>query len=145
MALSFVPLQVHDFWLALPAQAVQEILGRRPWVPISGAAPELPGVLAWRGRAVAVLDLGRLVERGTPIAVGEGRHRTLVVQHDDCTLALPVDGVREVQEVPDERVRPAQATRQRFADREIDVDGTPLPLLDLGAILAALAPPGSDG
>jgi chemotaxis signal transduction protein len=140
MGLSVVPLQLRDIWLAVPAQAVQEILGERPWVTIAGAPPELPGVLAWRGRAIAVLDLGRLVDRGGALVAGESRRRTVVVQLDGCALAIPVDGVREVQVIAPEQVHPSHTTRQRFSDTEIQLDGVPMPLLDLDAMVNALAP-----
>jgi chemotaxis signal transduction protein len=139
MALSIVPLQLRDVWLALPAQTVQEILGQRPWVVIAGAPSELPGVIAWRGRAIALLDLGALVGGARPLGTGESRRRTLIVQLDGATLAIPVDGVREVQQIPDDSVRRAQATRQRFADHEVELDGIPLPLIDLDQLVASLA------
>jgi chemotaxis signal transduction protein len=140
MSTSIVPLSVRGCWMALPAAALVEILGERPWVPIAGAPAELPGVVGWRGRAIAVLDLGMLIAGGTPLQPGESRRRTLVLSHDDCTLALPVDDVREVQEVAAERVHPANATRQRFAEREVDLDGVPMPLLDPAVIISSLAP-----
>jgi chemotaxis signal transduction protein len=140
MSTGIVPLSVSGVWLALPADALVEILGRRPWVPITGAPPELPGVLAWRGRAIALLDLGNLVKGGQPLQRGDSRRRVLVLTHEDCTLALPVDDVREVLELPADRIRPCSATRQRFAEREIELDGVPIPLLDPAALVASLAP-----
>jgi chemotaxis signal transduction protein len=139
MTMSILPLQVDGLWLALPALTVNEILGQRRWVSIAGAPPELPGVIAWRGRAVAVLDLGRLVEGGKPMTVGEGRRRTLVVQHAGAILAVPVDDLREVREVFEDELHPAQQTRQRFAARELELDGVPMPLLDPAALLGSLA------
>src|SRR5262245_38502889 len=111
MALSVVPAKLHDAWFVVPAAAVQEILGEQRWVPIVGAPPEMPGVVAWRGRAVAVVDLAALGGGETLAAGGAARRRTVIVTVEDTTLALPVEGVREVQEVPDDAVRPAQLTR----------------------------------
>ncbi|HEY1585185.1 MAG TPA: chemotaxis protein CheW [Polyangia bacterium] len=140
MPLSFVPAKVHDAWFVVPANSVQEILGEQRWVPIVGAPAEMPGVIAWRGRAVAVVDLGPL--GGTAaMAAGEGRRRTVIVNVDDTALALPVEGVREVQEVPDEAVRPATLTRLRHATMEVELDGVPMPLIDLADLLRVLAPP----
>jgi chemotaxis signal transduction protein len=139
MTVSILPLQVDGLWLALPALSVHEILGQRRWVSIAGAQPELPGVIAWRGRAVAVLDLGRLVEGGRPMKGTEGRRRTLVVQHAGAVLAVPVDDLREVREVFEDELHPAQQTRQRFAVRELELDGVPTPLLDPSALLSSLA------
>jgi chemotaxis signal transduction protein len=139
--LNIVPVEVCGFWLALPADVVQEILGRRSWVTIPGAPSELPGVLAWRGRAIGVFDLGRVVDGGEAMAVGESRRRILVIQYRACTMAIPVDNVREVQQLPAERAQPAQQTHQRFAHCEVELDGMPLPLLDVDALFAAIAAP----
>jgi len=139
MSLGVVPAKLHDVWFVVPASAVQEILGEQRWVPIAGAPAEMPGVIAWRGRAVAVLDLGPVSGSGA-LPPGESRRRTIVVHVDDATLALPVDGVREVQEVPDGAVRPAELTRLRHAAMEVELDGVPMPVLELGALLRALAP-----
>jgi chemotaxis signal transduction protein len=142
MVLSIVPIQVDGLWLALPANAVQEILGKRPWISIAGAPPELPGVLAWRGRAIAVFDVGRVVDGAEPMSADETRDRIVVVQHNACTMALPVDAVREVQDVPEDGVHAAQQTRQRFSEHEIDLNGTPVPLIDIDALIQSIAPPG---
>jgi len=140
MTMSVVPAKLHDVWFVVPAAAVQEILGEQRWVPIVGAPTEMPGVIAWRGRAVAVLDLGPL-SGSAAMAAGESRRRTVIVNVEDATLALPVEGVREVQEVPDEAVRPAQLTQLRHATMEVELDGIPMPLIDFGDLLRVLAPP----
>jgi chemotaxis signal transduction protein len=140
MTLSVIPAKLHDVWFVVPASAVQEILGEQHWVPIAGAPAGMPGVIAWRGRAVALLDLGPL-SGNAALAAGQSRRRVVIVHVDDATLALPVEGVREVQEVPDEAVRPAHLTRFRHATMEVELDGVPMPLIDLGDLLRVLAPP----
>jgi chemotaxis signal transduction protein len=60
--LTRLPLQLHGVWLAIEASHVQEIVSGRAWVALPGASAEVPGVLAWRGRAIGVLDLGPLVD-----------------------------------------------------------------------------------
>ncbi|MDB4969328.1 MAG: chemotaxis protein CheW [Myxococcales bacterium] len=140
MTLSIVPAKLHDVWFVVRASAVQEILGELRWVPIVGAPPEMPGVIAWRGRAVAVLDLGPL-SGSAAMTSGESRRRTVIVNIADATLALPVEGVREVQEVPDDAVRPAHLTRLRHSTMEVHLDGVPMPLIDLEDLLRVLAPP----
>jgi chemotaxis signal transduction protein len=139
MTLSIVPAKLHDAWFVVRASAVQEILGEQRWVPIVGAPAEMPGVIAWRGRAVALVDLGPL-GGGAALAAGEARRRTVIVSVEETTLALPVEGVREVQEVPDEAVRPAQLTRLRYSTLEVELDGVPMPLIDLADLLRELAP-----
>jgi chemotaxis signal transduction protein len=74
------------------------------------------------------------------MGAGETRRRTVIVNVDDATLALPVEGVREVQELPDSALRPAQLTRLRHSTMEVELDGVPMPLVDLADVLRVLAP-----
>jgi chemotaxis signal transduction protein len=126
-------------WLAVQANHVQEILGQRPWIAIPGAPAHLPGVLAWRGRAVAVLDLGSLSGVAQPLAPGANRDRTIVVTVGTNTMAIPVNGVHEVQEVDDDKIRPAHATRQKFSTLEAELQGLLVPILDMPSVVGALA------
>jgi chemotaxis signal transduction protein len=126
---SFMPLVLGPHWLALEAALVREVVGTRSWLAIPGARAELPGVLAWQGRAVAVVDLAALF-RLPALAVRAPRARTLLVELGAVTLALPVDGVREVQAVSHDaitRVEPPHA----MTPTQIDLSGERMPVLDL--------------
>ena len=142
---TFVPVQIGTVWLALDAAWVREVLGERPWVPLPGASPALPGVIAWRGRAIAVVDIGALTGLANPLHPGRVRHRVVVAQFDPYTLALPVEAVREVMEVPEEEFRPPHATMQTYSAGEIDLLGVPTPVLDLPAVIRAIAPATAEG
>jgi purine-binding chemotaxis protein CheW len=133
-ALRLLPLRVAGERIVLPALAVEEILGARSYVPIPGAPPHLPGVVAWRGRAVAVLDLGALTG-GTRAGGGE---RTVLVHVGPGVLAIPADGVEAVVQVEPKHLRPAHATRHRFATLEVELGADVVPLLDLDRLAAAL-------
>src|SRR5262245_14641786 len=126
-----VPVRVAQTWFALEAGQVQEVLGTVRWVPIPGAASYLPGVVGWRGRAIALLDLGSLQSGVAKLRVGEVRRRTVVVQAGECTLAVPVDAVCAVEEVDQERVNPPHVTRQPHCRLEVELDGKTMPILDL--------------
>jgi chemotaxis signal transduction protein len=139
MSNALLPLQLGDVWLAVHASHVQEILGSRTWIAIPGAPSHLPGVLAWRGRAVAVLDLGTLSGIATPLTPGASRDRTVVVTVGTNTMAIPVNGVHEVQEVDDEKIRPAHATKQRFSTLEAELQGLLVPILDMPQVVQAVA------
>jgi chemotaxis signal transduction protein len=136
MSRTVLPIRIGDVWMAIDALPAREILGRRPFVALPGASAGLPGVIAWQGRAVAVVDLGALTGACSPLR--EPRERTIVIQHGPMTFAVPVDGVREVQVVADEQVRPAHATRQRFAATEVELEKTPISVLDLSALVDAI-------
>ncbi len=136
MSRALLPIRVGDVWMAIDALSAREILGRRPFVALPGASAGLPGVIAWQGRAVAVVDLGALTGICPPLR--EPRERTIVIQHGPVTFAVPVDGVREVQVAQAAQIRPAHATRQRFAAAEVELDRTPVSVLDLAAVVDAI-------
>jgi chemotaxis signal transduction protein len=96
-----LPIAVGDRLLAVDALCVVEILGLRSWVAIPRAPAAVPGAIAWRGRAIALLDLGPAL--GLP-ALGEPntRNRNLVVRISDDTVALGADRVLET-------LRPSEA------------------------------------
>ncbi len=140
MSRALLPLRLADVWVAIDALHVREVLGRRLWVPIPGASAGLPGVIAWQGRAIAVVDLAALGSLGAAATAGEARERTVVVQAGGATFALPVDAVREVQVAAEGALHPPAATRQRFSTSELDLRGTPVPVLELAAVVEALTP-----
>ena len=132
---SMLPFRVQGVWMLVEASLVQEILAARSWVPIPGARPLLPGVMAWRGKAIAVLDVGATGEGLARLALGEARARTVVVRVGESTLALTADAVREVRDVPEQHVRQAHAARSALASREVAIDGAVMPIVDLAALL----------
>jgi chemotaxis signal transduction protein len=132
-----VPVQVDGIWLALEAANIQEVLGERAWVAIPGAPAVLPGVIGWRGRAIAVLDLGRVAQT-SPLQVGSSRRRTVITRSAGHVLAVPVDLVREVQEIDEALFTPPNATRQDFSSLEVELSGTPMPIIDLARLLASV-------
>ncbi|HEY3352291.1 MAG TPA: chemotaxis protein CheW [Polyangia bacterium] len=140
---TFLPVRLGDLWLALGAAEVQEVLGARPWLPIPGASGGVPGVLSWRGRAIAVVDLGVVTGAAAPLRPDETRPRIVVLRLGTTTLALPVEGVREVIEVPAEAVRPSHVTRPRCSTTEVELAGTVAAIVDAAALLAAVAPAAS--
>ena len=73
MPINVLAVRIDQVWIALLAESVQEVIGERAWVAIVGAPAELPGAVAWRGRAIALLDLGQLIAGGKPLGAGEGR------------------------------------------------------------------------
>jgi chemotaxis signal transduction protein len=134
---AIIPAMAGSKWFVLDALAVQEVLGIRPWVPLPHASPETPGVLSWRGRAVAVLDVRKFLAGSEPLASGVTCARTLVVEGEGCTLAIPVDAVREVHEVKPSDLRPSGSATAMIKD-EVVVGGTTMPRIDLGAVLELL-------
>jgi chemotaxis signal transduction protein len=137
MPLTVLPVQLSQVWLAIEAASVQEILGRRQWTPIPGAPSRLPGILGWRGRAVGVLDLASCLGRGA-LEPGAPLERTLVVQIGTSSVAIPVEAVREVHELSDDKVRGLTAGQQAYATSQVELDGVPVPVVDLPGLVAGL-------
>jgi chemotaxis signal transduction protein len=137
---SFVPAKIGNVWVLLDALPVQEVLGARPWVPVPHSSSQIPGVLAWRGRAIAVFDLSTLLEGGESLQPGVLRPRTLIVETRSCALAMPVDMVHEVGEVAPPEIRHSHGTRMRHSAGEVEIFGSLAPILDveklIGEILA---------
>jgi chemotaxis signal transduction protein len=137
MTLSILPLVIEGRSIALLADYVVEIISGQPWVPLPKARRELPGVCAWRGRAIAVLDLAALSRELRPLEPGEVRSRTVVANIDRVTLALPVDAVHEPCSVDESRMAPSRLTEQAFARYELQIDDrTVAPVLDLEVLVA---------
>ncbi len=134
---AIIPAMIGSAWFALDAMAVQEVIGERSWVLLPFAPPRTPGVLSWRGRAVAVLDLGDLLDGGESIRTRSVLPRTLVVEAATCTLAIPVDRVHEVHEVGPHQFRPAEGGA-RHATEEVSLLEGILPVLDLATIVENL-------
>jgi chemotaxis signal transduction protein len=137
VTLSILPLVLEGRSIALAAEHVVEIVGGQPWVPLPKTRRELPGVCAWRGRAIAVLDIAALSGGLKPLSPGEVRARTVVASVDRVTLALPVDSVHEVCSVDESQLAPSRLTDQAFTRHELKIDArTVAPVLDLEALVA---------
>src|SRR5262249_15493165 len=112
--------------------------GERGWIQIPSSVPQIPGVIAWQGRAIALFDLGALGGALVPLRPGQTRARTLVVHVSDAMLGLPVDGVMEVEEIDDSRVQPCHVTRLANCTTEVELRGTPMPLLNLSEAVSGI-------
>ncbi len=137
-ARSLIPAKVGLQWLAFEAHEVQEVIGARPWTPAPHATPLLPGLLPWRGRAVAVLDLAVLGGAGERLDRAKPRPRTLIIQARGCLVAMPVDVVREVQEVDADEVRRPDGAPSPHWPTEALLFGERVPVVDLAALVEQL-------
>lgn len=91
---SLIPFELAGRTLAVPLAGVLEVLGARAWIALPGAPLGIPGATAWRGRAIALIDLAPALG-GTPLQLPGARARSLVVQLRDEVVALAVDRVHE--------------------------------------------------
>jgi chemotaxis signal transduction protein len=137
---SFVPITIHSTWIVVDMAMVKEIGGPLTWIALPTANATLPGVTAWRGRAVAVADLAAVLGAGERLASPTGRVRTLYLQHGTSTLAVPVDTVREPLMLSDDDIRPSRTRTDTFCLGEVDVEGHTTLVVDLGVLLPGYRP-----
>jgi chemotaxis signal transduction protein len=131
-----LPVQLDSSWFLIEAHHVREVLGAEPWLPIPRARAELPGIVVWRGRAVPLVDVARVL--GVSNSAARGRSRTLIVHHDRGVAALPVDAAREVRTIAQADLRPVQGALVPYATRELDEEGAVALLIDVNALLSDL-------
>jgi chemotaxis signal transduction protein len=134
-----LPVQVQSVSIAIDARQVHEIVGPQAAVLLPGARAEVPGVMAYRGKAVGLFDFAAIAAGLTPLGNSMQRARVLVVQVRGSTLAAPVDSVREVREVPAESLLPPRLTAQKFSAAEVEIDGVVMPVFDFAAFVDSVA------
>jgi chemotaxis signal transduction protein len=140
MTTSLLPIRLDSEWLLIDAVNVREILGAETWIPIPHTRPELPGVLAWRGRAIPVLDLGP-VFGAAALAPRQTRARTLIVELERSVVAIPVDAAREVQNLKASELRPPHAKALPFSNNEAELFSSVMPVIDLTGMVAQITSP----
>jgi purine-binding chemotaxis protein CheW len=138
---AFIAFRVGGSWLAVDATQVQEILDLAPITPVPRAPPSIRGVMAFRGRVVAVLDLERFFGFAAGAAAIDGAPppRILVVRAGGTRVGLVCDhvaGVVQVAEAGRRAVDAVQNERLReMASGEVDWDRGLLVLLDTSSLL----------
>jgi chemotaxis signal transduction protein len=137
---SFVPITIDATWVAVDMATVREIGGPLTWIALPTASATLPGVSAWRGRAVAVADLAAVLGAGERLVSPTGRVRTLYLQQGTSTLAVPVDAVREPLMIADDDIRPSRVRSDAFCLGEANVEGHTTLIVDLGVLLPGYRP-----
>jgi chemotaxis signal transduction protein len=137
---SYVPITIDTTWVAIEMATVREIGGPLTWIALPTASPVLPGVAAWRGRAIAVADLAALLGTGERLSSPNGRVRTLFLQRGASTLAVPVDAVREPLMLSPQDIRPPRIRTDAFCTGEVDVEGHTTLVVDLGVLLEGYRP-----
>src|ERR1043165_3421601 len=129
MMRALVPARIGQAWVLLEAEIIREILGAEVWLPIPGARAEMPGVIAWRGRAIPVVDLAAPFGL-TRLGNGEKRARTLIASVAENIVAVPVDAAREVHAFSPGELRPVAITSVPYAVAEAELFERMLAVID---------------
>jgi chemotaxis signal transduction protein len=127
---ALVPARIGQASFLLDAEIIREILGAEAWLPIPGARAEMPGVIAWKGRAIPVVDLAAPFgfER---LANGETRPRTLIAEVEESIVAVPVDSVREVHAFSTSDLLPCNVTNLPYTTAEAELFDRVFAIVDL--------------
>jgi len=132
-----LPLQLDELWIAIDPTCVLELLGARTWMRVPGAAPSLPGILSWRSRVIAVLDLREVL--GITARSTTPPPRTVVARVLDCTFAFFVDMAREARTVDEAALSTPHAVTGRFVKHQLSLDGRIMPFIDLAAVIDSVS------
>jgi chemotaxis signal transduction protein len=132
-----IPIRLGANWILVRAALVSEFLPATPWLSVPGSSSLVPGVMTWRGRAIAVVDLPRALNF-VGIGALDERSRIMVVEHAVGAIAIPVDGAREVRTLNDSQIRPQHVSSVPYSTFEVDDAEAVLPLVELEALLAEI-------
>ncbi len=101
----FVGFRLDEHLYALPLDHVERALRMVAITPVPQATPWVPGVIDLYGQVVPVVNLRQLF--GQTSREPHPNDRLLIVQAQERTMALMVDEVTEVLEVPGHQVEPS--------------------------------------
>ncbi len=127
-----LPLMLGNQILAVSALAVIEIVGTIAWVAIPSAPQSVPGALAWRGRALGLLDLGPALGL-EPARPPTTRARNVILRAAADIVALSVDRVLELRTPTAELDPPHAAAIELPCLGELVIQDRVVPVLDLDA------------
>ena len=106
MATDWLMFRLGEQRWALEADGVRQVLRMPPLACVPGAYASCLGVVAWRGRPVAVLDAALWLAQGT--AREAQQERLVIWAQDDHALGLRVDAVLGLRRLPPSAVLPLQ-------------------------------------
>lgn len=130
-----VTFRLGDQIYALPIEKVQEIQQIVDMLPLPDADPALVGLIDLRGTVVPAIDLRTLV--GLPAAPYELETPMIFCHTRAHTVALIVDGVEDVVDLPEGCIQPPSPLYS-LADRMLGVarlDMGLVPLLDVDRLV----------
>jgi chemotaxis signal transduction protein len=135
---TLVSVGVQSLEVAIRAEFVREVLGARSWVQLPGAREEVPGVVVWGGRAVALVDLARFQTGLMVLGPSDVRSRLVIIVSAGSTLALPADRVSEVWKTHEDNVCARQLRGFELARSEVVTEDRVLPLFEPELLLQRL-------
>jgi purine-binding chemotaxis protein CheW len=146
MATLLATFHLGEFYCAVPAADVQEVLMEQPRTPVPGASEFIAGLINLRGQVVSSLDLRRRLGLHTLAVDGDfAPSMSVVVRWRDEVWSLLVDRIGDVIEVdqdlfelPPETLR---GPRRELISGAYKLDGQLLLVLKLQELLSFGAEP----
>lgn len=125
---------------AIPSASVREVARYRPYTPVPGASPVLPGIISQRGMILPIVALHLLLGFG-PIELTRSA-RFVIVVHNEIGMALLVEAVLDLITLPASAVEPVPAaldpTLARFLRGIAQHEDRPVGLLDPDELIVGL-------
>ena len=100
-----VLIRLKREFYALPVSSIREIMRQRAYTPVPGAPPTLPGIISQRGVILPVVELRLLLGFDAKELTSAARY--IVVEHNDVDMALVVEEVLDLVELPEHAIKPA--------------------------------------
>lgn len=140
-AQTFLAIQLADELYALSGNYVREITRWRMPTTVPGTPAALPGIINQRGSILPVVVPHALLGLAAP-AGPERTTRYVIARHDETELALLVDVVHDLIDLPADQIEPLpdsfDAQRARLLQGLSRFENRPLALLDLLALTSLL-------
>ena len=124
----------------IPSASVREVVRYRAYTPVPGSPPSLPGILSQRGTILPVVELRSLL--GLAMVPITRSARLVIVAHQEIDMALLVEAVLDLADLPADTLQPLPAAldpaRARFLRGIAQHDQQPVALIDLDELIAGL-------
>lgn len=125
--------------MAVEGALVEAVLPMTEPFFVPGCPPSLEGVILHRGEVESLIDISGLLGRPSPPRAGS--RAILLARTAPLRSGVRVDRVLDVLELPESALAPAPPSIREalggFAERIVETERGPLPLLDLAALLGA--------
>lgn len=125
---------------AIPVLSIREIMRHRAYTPVPGAPPTIPGIISQRGLIVPVVHMRLLL--GFAATEATSAARFVLVQHEDIDMALLIEEVLDLTELPIHEIEPPPSAldpnRAALLSGVMQHGEHLLGLLNLGAVVARL-------
>jgi len=145
--LSILCFSLGERWFGLDVHLVEEVVGEQTLTPVPGTPRHVLGLFPLHGRAIPLFDPACFLElpvgdtRGLAQAKRQDSVRVIVVSSGEMTVGILVDEVREIVEVPRDRLGKLRLSAEgklvEFALAEVDLGQLVVTVLDLPRLLDA--------